>query len=187
MTWPLVEDGLRLPVHRTVIAGLGGVGWLGWRWTRHGALAGEIQCRVILDAPRAGRLELSYRCDGRPFAQAFALEAEPCRFGGLRWFAICPRRRRRVSKLYCIGGAGFHSRHAYGRLAYAAQRTAQGWSRALHRRDRILFAKLKADDPDDAPKPKWMRWRTYDRLVAQLEAAEAECDRQLAGLIARLG
>ena len=52
------------------------------------------------------------------------------------------------------------------RLAYAseAESVVDRINRKLH--------KLQAKLAQDGEKPKWMRWRTFDRLCAQLDAAD---------------
>jgi hypothetical protein len=104
----------------------------------------------------------------------------PCRFGGSRpWFhCVCTSNGRycgrKVAKLY---GAGrlFACRHCY-RLVYGTQR-----GHALdqsHARLAKIYRKLGADygcfGQALPPRPKGMRWRTYDRLCEQLEAAETK-------------
>jgi hypothetical protein len=186
MAWPVVEDGLRLDVHRVVRAGKKHGGPFRWQWTGDGEVTGSISITVTFDSTTYGRLALRYNSNGELFDQLFQLEAEACRFGGQRWFALCPVTRRRASKLYSLGGAGFHARHRYGRVAYRTQRAPKPIDRVLMRRDRILVRKLKSDDPEFVPKPKWMRWKTYDRWKAQLDWAEEQCDVHLVRLMARL-
>jgi hypothetical protein len=41
-------------------------------------------------------------------------------------------------------------------------------------------------DGDMPPKPKWMRWRTYERITQRCEAYEAICNLYLLGFLARL-
>jgi hypothetical protein len=77
---------------------------------------------------------------------------------------------RRVGKLY-LGGTYFLCRHCYG-LAYDCQRESPPFRR-LHQFQK-LCRRLGADPPTDIPpKPKRMRWRTYERLVARAEEADA--------------
>ncbi len=158
-----------------------------WQWT----IDGDVHASIRLDArslPNGdGELRLRFRSEGQDFDQRFALVGQPCRFGGVRWHVLCPATGRLASKLYSTGGAGFHSRWRYGGLAYRCQRETQPWAVALQRRDRILCGKLKANDPCFVRKPKWMRTKTYSRLMAQLEQAEAHCDRHLAAMLARCG
>lgn len=186
MTRPVVDDGLRLDVHRVVVAAIGHRVPVRWSWRRDGVPIAHIVVAVTMHGSARGTLALTYRCNGVPFNQHFPLQAEPCRFGGQRWFARCPVTGRRAAKLYSLGGAGFHARARYGCVAYRTQRAPTAFDRVLMRRDRILFQRLNGDDPDFVPKPKWMRWKTYDRLMAQLSAAEAQLDEHLAGLLARL-
>jgi hypothetical protein len=187
MAWPVVDDGLKLDVHRAVQAGR----WHGkafrWEWRRGGDPVGWISVTVTLDGSLSGTLALTYRCNGVPFNHRFRLQAEPCRFGGERWFAICPATGSRAAKLYSLGGAGFHARDRYHRVAYRSQRASSAVNRTLDRRNRILFKKLKGDDPCWVPKPKWMRWKTYDHWKAQLNQAEDRMNEHLAVLIGRLG
>ncbi|MBV1701716.1 MAG: hypothetical protein KGQ46_07855 [Hyphomicrobiales bacterium] len=89
-----------------------------------------------------------------------------------------------VSKIYLpIGAKRFLSRHAY-RLAYRSQRDAAGFSRACNQRDRIASAKLKSDDLAFPLKPKWMRWKTFDRYMARHMALNQAMD---AATIQRFG
>jgi hypothetical protein len=41
-------------------------------------------------------------------------------------------------------------------------------------------------DDDMPPKPKWMRWNTYERITRRCEANEAICNLYLLGFLARL-
>jgi hypothetical protein len=119
----------------------------------------------------------------------FFLTATRPPFGGLRWWFVCPRLNRRVRKLYLpLGGRHFRSQRAY-RLPYSSQRETVH-DRAM-RRARKLCQRLGGDPADDTypNKPKRMRWRTYNRLMDELVAADGVADERLltlaAGLIGR--
>jgi hypothetical protein len=88
MAWPVVEDGLRLDVHRAVLAGKRHRTSFRWQWTCDGEVTGWISVTVTFDDTASGTLALKYNCNGKPFDQRFRLEADECRFGGHRWFAI---------------------------------------------------------------------------------------------------
>jgi hypothetical protein len=99
-------------------------------------------------------------------------------FGGHRWWFLCPRTARRTTKLFLPnGGWHFWSRQAYG-LGYACQREDR-FSR-LQRRAAMLNRQLGGEgwrNWDLPPaKPKWMRWRTYDRKIAEWERAVARAN-----------
>jgi hypothetical protein len=114
------------------------------------------------------------------------LAATRPRFGGLRWWFVCPRLNRKVRKLYLpLGGRHFWSRRAY-RLAYASQGETK-YDRAL-RRARKLYLRLGGDPADDEypDKPKRMRWTTYNLLMDKLVAADDVADERLAPLAAWL-
>jgi hypothetical protein len=105
-----------------------------------------------------------------------SMVAEACRFGGKRWYLICPRTGRRVVKLCLPNGAHrFASREAY-RLAYRSQRV--GGLEVIHARMRRLYRKLGARyeyfDKIIPPRPKGMRWETYARIANQLRNAIAD-------------
>jgi hypothetical protein len=99
-------------------------------------------------------------------------------FGGHRWWFLCPRTGRRTTKLLLPnGGWHFWSRQAYG-LGYACQREDRFSS--LQRRAATLNRQLGGEgwhNWDHPPaKPKWMRWRTYDRKIAEWEQAVARAN-----------
>jgi hypothetical protein len=106
-------------------------------------------------------------------------------FGGMRWWFECPRSGRKARVLHLpLGGSHFWSRRVY-RLTYASQREAV-YDRAL-RRSRKLCSRLGADPADDdyPEKPKRMRWRTYNRMIDKISAADRIADERLVRLIAR--
>ncbi len=91
----------------------------------------------------------------------------PCNLGGARAWFLCPAVGcgRRVAILY--GGGIFACRHCY-QLAYASAREDAGDLAARHA-DR-LRARLGWEPGilnGEGGKPKWMRWRTFDRLTAK--------------------
>ena len=156
-----------------------------WTWSRRG----EATDRITAIAETGG-VVLDYvimHRDGRPepVRERVVLERTACPFGGARpWFA-CPGCGSRRAVLHCRGGR-FRCRACHD-LAYASTREAP-WERARRR-----AGKLRDRLGDDAPrlpglvglwpdKPRGMRWRTYARLVGELDAAEGATE---AGLAAR--
>jgi hypothetical protein len=94
-------------------------------------------------------------------------------YGGRRWWFQCPRTGRRTTKLFLPnGGWHFWSRQAYG-LGYACQREDR-FGR-LQRRAAMLNRQLGGEgwgSWDTPPtKPKWTRWRTYERKYERWERA----------------
>src|ERR1700730_14106323 len=84
------------------------------------------------------------------------------------FFLAPPACGRRVAILY--GGGIFACRRCY-QLAYASSREDAG-GRATRRADR-LRARLEWEPGilnGEGCKPKWMRWRTFDRLAMKHDA-----------------
>jgi hypothetical protein len=130
---------------------------------RIGAEWGEARLRYDVD-------HFSYPTGPRDLA--VELYTTPCRFGGRRWWWLCPATGRRVAKLYLPnGGTRFLSRGpgAY-RLAYQSQRddwigNAHARATRIHRRLGGPYGHVSSAPP---PRPKRMRRATYDRLVGEL-------------------
>jgi len=179
----LRRDGLFLP-------NCSQSGSLVWTNTTTGERIGSIGYEAHL-GQESGGVRLRYtttRWDGerRDSDYRIELETTPQPFGGRRWWFICPRTGVRVARLYLPNGAyTFASRQAY-RLAYRSQRETP-YDRAL-RRGFKLQAKLGGDGGigDYIPKPKWMRWRTYDQKVEEICAAEEVVDAHLLGFLQKL-
>jgi len=152
-----------------------------WSWTVHSEAEPWARVLITLTMDRwRGYARLQFDVDHwsratGPQDQTVQMETTPCRFGGRRWWWVCPATGRRCSKLYLPnGGTRFLSRGpgAY-RLAYASQNggpldRSHGRLARLHRKMGGDYG--YADDPPP-PRPKGMRRRTYDRLVAEWEAA----------------
>jgi hypothetical protein len=109
-------------------------------------------------------------------------------YGGRRWWFVCPRTGRRTSKLFLPeGGWHFWSRQAYD-LRYACRRDDR-FSR-LRRRAAKLKGQLGGDGSEgwDIPprKPKWMRWRTYERKYERWERVVEKANDEFMTRVRRL-
>jgi hypothetical protein len=103
--------------------------------------------------------------------------------GGCQWYAVCPRTRERARVLWKPPGASyFASRHAWKRqVAYQSQfldPIARAWRMQEKIKSRLI-GDLNPDEWDLPPKPKWMRWATYNRLEARFDEQEHVKDVQL--------
>jgi hypothetical protein len=101
-------------------------------------------------------------------------------YGGRRWWFLCPRTACRTTRLFLPrGGWHFWSRRAYG-LGYACQREDR-FSR-LQRRAATLNRQLGGEGWSTwdvpPPKPKWMRWRTYERKYRRWEWVVARANEE---------
>lgn len=144
--------------------------------------------RIAFDLAAApGELIFTFRhpirsWDERETSYLVRAVAAPVRFGGHRWWWICPRTGRRVFKLFLpCGGWQFWSRQAYG-LGYACQRETRTdrLMRRARKLQRALGGNGQAIGQAPPPKPKLMRWRTYERKVAEWQAADDAADNAFA-------
>ncbi len=148
--------------------------------------SGETITAVLKLRKDDGWLELSF--GGR--WQAFSLVSSPRNFGGLQWYVVCPKTRRRVRVLYRpLGATSFASRHAWGRSAAYASQFLDPIGRAWRTKAKVKARLIGDEDPDEwdlPPKPKGMRWKTYEKWKAKFDAAEEALDAHCGMALARL-
>jgi hypothetical protein len=123
--------------------------------------------------------------------QRLELTAQPRHFGGQQWYLKCPITGRRCSVVWLPPGATrFCSRQAWGKqVAYSTQFESP-FGRAITAREKVkdkLIGDLNRREGDLPPKPKWMRWHTYNRLADKYLLQESNINRIMADYIARLG
>jgi|SRR5665213_460306 len=116
--------------------------------------------------------------------QGIDLERLPRHFGGGQWYFRCPFKHLRCTVLWLPPGArGFGSRQTWGRqVSYSSQFQGR-YDRALTKAQ-ALRASLGGPawagiDELDPPKPKWMRWRTYQRIVDRSRRLENIADERI--------
>ncbi len=169
-TRPKAEGCLRLDIHRLKRAGRLEPGQaFQWTWTGTGGrsssisvFTSEASLSLVFKTRRPGG-------DWEDVRQEIILERTACCFGGSRpWFA-CPHCGKRCAVLY--GGTRFYCRSCHG-LVYRSQAETP-LNRSLRKSAR-LRAKLGGPPGTSHPlvKPKWMRWKTFDRIAAEIMDAE---------------
>jgi hypothetical protein len=187
-----LQDGLKLDLNRLarrgyirrgVKSGPVGIRWISTYWEE------EIASGVIT-ADMSGEHEGWLRLRG-DFDEWITLVARPRHFGGRQWYFLCPAMNRPVSVLWRPPGARrFRSRHAWRRqVAYRSQFSNPD-NRAHLGKERIkarLIGDLDPDEWDLPPKPKWMRWSTYNRYVERYDNYETILDYGCCALAAKLG
>jgi hypothetical protein len=125
--------------------------------------------------------------------QCISLVARPRHFGGRQWFFKCPHLHSLASVLWMPPGAEtFACRQKWPRqVAYASQfmdRVARGHQGAATIKSRLCsIGRFAPDEWELPPKPKWMRWRTYNRMVEKFDRYEAMVEEGLLGAVKRLG
>jgi hypothetical protein len=124
--------------------------------------------------------------------QQITLVSRPRYFGGHQWFFVCPVTGGLASIVWWPPGASrFCSRQAWGRqVAYRSQFQCAS-DRAYLGKERIKARLIGNLDPDEwhlPPKPKWMRWATYNRYVERFDDYEDKLERAcIASVGKRLG
>ncbi len=147
-------------------------------WSRGGKPTGDITVVYAGDDPDALILDYRIRTSaGEPWVpvrERVGLERTPCRYGGSRPWFRCPGCKRRRAVLYSVEGR-FRCRVCHD-LAYESTREDVG-ARANRRADK-LRRKLGNNGGERwrgvPPKPRRMRWATYQRLVNEILEAERE-------------
>jgi hypothetical protein len=151
-----------------------------WQWSQGGEVTSSITVMTSQEA-----ITLAYTVDpegdARDVRERIVLDRIDCRFGGAREYFRCPRCWRRGEVLYWAAGRFICRKCA--RIGYAIENLEKQWR--ADRRYRQLESRLN----EDGSKPSRMRWATFDRICAQLEAYDAASwagiERVVARLIAR--
>lgn len=188
-----LEDGFRLSLPQLMRDGFlrrgepVGRRVLRWVWTGTNEEAASVILTGSLEGVSHGWIRLS---SGK-LDQRIELGTRPRQFGGSQWYFLCPYTGRDALVLWRPPGAdGFAARQRWRRqVAYGSQ-FEPPYERALcqARKIRARIGGRGWESLDDffPPKPKGMRWATYDRAAKRCEGYEATVDARLAGLMGRL-
>lgn len=190
---PTVEASLRIDLAwmmRNGRAKAGATIWGSLSWSRRDEHAGSISYKAIMDSPGEERLELSFTRGTGDDAESVKQTVRLCftspRYGGKRWWMICPYRAARVGKLYLPpGGDRFASREAW-RLGYHIQRVAPSdrESERLFRFQRRMGCEQGLGAFPRRPKGMWQR--TWNRHLEKYWELEEAADGAFAIMAARL-
>ena len=183
-----LADGLRLDLNQLIRDGTVVLGALSSRriyWHVVGSRELVGWALVTADLTNSACPRARIRMIG--LDQTIDLIAQPRAFGGRQWYFRCPVLGIRASVLWKPPGAErFCSRQSWGKqVAYRTQFVGRA-SRAQAGKDRMR-SRLDSDykHPFDwhspPPKPKWMRWPTYQRHVDRYSAYEAVILNELGG------
>ena len=189
-----LEGGLKLDLNRLVHRGFvcpgARTGPIGIRW--YNSYWEKTLANGLITADMTGSDEgwFNIQIGGRD--QRIILVARKRHFGGRQWYFVCPYLNRRASVLWMPPGARtFACRQQWGRqVAYQSQfldrdnRAHRGQAKIKARLDQV-----GGFDPEDwalPPKPKWMRWSTYNRMVEKFDRYEDDLDLGICDLVAKL-
>ena len=189
-----LEDGLKLDLNHLARRGFvefgANIGVRGITWTH--SSRGQV-ARGIISAEMSDPHHAWLRIQIGESVQRITLVSRSRKFGGRQWFFVCPATGGLATVLWKPPGAArFCSRQAWGRqVAYASQFLGRD-SRAHHGQSKInsRLCSIGRFDPEDwnfPPKPKWMRWKTYNRLEQKFDRYEDILDSGIERLVAKLG
>jgi hypothetical protein len=158
------------------------------QWTNN--YTGEVVRSGEITSGFCSQEEGWFRFEADGLDQRIILVARPRHFGGAQWYFICPVMNRRASVLWMPPGAErFCSRQTSGGRVIAYRSQFLGPDDRAHAGQAKIKARLIGDcDPaewDLPPKPKWMRWRTYNRYVERYDAYEDILDQGIIPLMAK--
>ena len=148
------------------------------RWTRvaTGKESGAVNVTVNLADPDAGFVVVRFNLNDQPKVQTIDLTSTAMRYGGQRYYFLCPKHGRRCEVLPMVDGV-FASRQA-GRLAYQSQSADQ--IDQIRDRARALEKRLWPDK--GKPRP---RGRNRERLVDAWIEANTAFENMFAATITR--
>lgn len=194
MAWATTSDGLRISIKRLFeIWQIGNHGYVlntSLHWTRQGETKShsniDIQ-RFGTEGDGTGQLAIAFHTNGGPLIeQTIRLVTTKPRYGGVRWWFVCPRTGERCLFLYSLTrSGGFYSRKGLG-LKYECQKE-DNWNRLL-RRSQKIETRYGVPNWSDGwfPKPKGMHLRTYNQRLAELDWYQQRLDSRFIGLAAKL-
>lgn len=187
-----LEAGLKLDLNRLARRGFirpGEYRRSGISWTdRH---SGDQMASGVISADMTDTYDGWFQIDIGNLRQHINLTTQPRHFGGRQWYFVCPRMHIKASVLWMPPGAeSFACRQRWRRqVAYQSQ-FLDAIGRAHQGKDRInrrlcSIGSLDADEWEFPPKPKWMRWPTYNQWEEKFDAYEAALDEGTFALVAK--
>ena len=176
-----VEAAIRLDLRQMRRQGFlvpGGVtsGVQRWHWAATGQESGSVSVTVNLSDPVSGFLTVRFNLNDEPKVQTIDIASAPMRFGGRRYYFICPRQGTRCEVLPIAGGV-FASRQAH-RLTYQSQSSDR--VDRLRDRARKLEKRIWPDKGKARP-----RGRNRERLVEAWIQADTAFEDMFAATVMR--
>ncbi len=147
-----------------------------WHWVATGQETGSVNVSVDLSDPVSGLVTVRFNLNGEPKVQTIDLTSVPMRFGGRRYYFICPQSGTRCEVLPIAGGV-FASRQAL-RLTYQSQSS----DRVDRLRDRARKLEKRLWPDKGKPKP---RGRNRQRLIEAWVRADTAFEDMFAATVLR--
>ena len=145
-------------------------------WSRRGEETGSVGVTVNLGNPDAGLVIVRFSLNGDPRVQEIPLASRSMRYGGRRYYFLCPKHGRRCEVMPMVGGV-FASRQAQ-KLTYQSQSATE--IDRVQDRARRLEKRLWPDKGKPVP-----RGRNRERLLAAWEDADTAFENMFAATVLR--
>lgn len=145
-------------------------------WSRRGEETGSVGVTVNLGNPDAGLVIVRFSLNGDPRVQEIPLASRSMRYGGRRYYFLCPKHGRRCEVMPMVGGV-FASRQAQ-KLTYQSQSATE--IDRMQDRARRLEKRLWPDKGKPVP-----RGRNRERLLAAWEDADTAFENMFAATVLR--
>ena len=98
---------------------LGFVTQAAWSWRRNNENNGSVNLIFSMPSPSQALIQIDFSLNGARKHQEVALDAVTCRYGGYRFYFICPASGRRCEVLALLNG--YFACRQHHRLTYASQ------------------------------------------------------------------
>lgn len=137
-------------------------------WSNGDLSVAQGRVRVDLSDTDGATMAITLQTPNGAITQRVAIEAVPCRFGGHRFYFLCPDAGHRCEVLYLVYGR-LASRQAHS-LSYAVQ----GMDRLARVRRRRRKLRNRLDGSGLSPRPRGLkRYALAKRLWATVEEEQA--------------
>lgn len=143
------------------------------KWRNQASHASSARIFIDLSDRRAAYIKIAGHSDETVVNQRVQMDCVPVRFGGFRYYFVCPMTGRRCELLYLVDGV-FASRQAHA-VTYSSQ-TQDKLSRA---RQKVRKLQRQIDGDNRYARPRRQnRWRIMQKLnMALIDADDAYRER----------
>lgn len=172
MAWATTDDGLRFAMYNLQRWHNLNSGWsTGLQtstWRQRGEVIGTLNYQVVMSDERP-YIRLTYNWRDKPQDYKIYFTFTTPRYGGKRWWFLCPITGARCAVLYSPAGQPYFASRKAFKLKYESQKESR--MARFQRRYHKLSKRYGADDYGDGwfLRPKGMHLKTYYRRLRELD------------------
>jgi len=187
-SYAVIDSQRRLDIRalrrgRCLAPGTSGV----WTWRQEGEPCGSVSYRGLDDGTMALEYSVWNNEDERELVEiTIQTRSYPCRYGGSRSYFSCPYCRRRCEVVVMTTNGRHWGCRRCLPVRYASQRLSP--ADRMQRRADTLYERAGTDHGEGfVVKRKWMRWRTFNRLMNRANALSTGADAAFLWRLRRFG